>query len=148
MRAARAHRPHRRGRRAAEAIVYDYKGRNAVESASWRKKRKYQIALYILAARDVLGLEPIGGLYQPLGGKDQRAARARARATPTPGLRHGRRPTATRRDGFDAIVDGVAARTCAPRSPSCAPARSSRARTRCAYDGGCAYPTICRCEAA
>ncbi|MEA2138428.1 MAG: hypothetical protein QOG56_1578, partial [Solirubrobacteraceae bacterium] len=55
-----------------EAIVYDYKGRNAPESATWRRERKYQVALYVLAARDVLGLDPIGGLYQPLGGRDQR----------------------------------------------------------------------------
>ena len=54
------------------AVVYDYKGRKAPDAASWRAKRKYQIALYILAARDVLGLDPVGGLYQPIGARDQR----------------------------------------------------------------------------
>jgi len=34
--------------------------------------RKWQVALYLLAAREVLGLEPVGGLYQPLGAKDLR----------------------------------------------------------------------------
>ena len=128
-----------------EAIVYDYKGRNVVESANWRKERKFQIALYILAARDVLGLDPIGGLYQPLGGKDQRP-RGLVLAGADPGLdtvktdRH-------ERASFDAIVDGVLedvmrtvgelrAGTLEPRPHSCA------------YAGGCAYPAICRCEAA
>ncbi|MEA2148504.1 MAG: hypothetical protein QOD69_334, partial [Solirubrobacteraceae bacterium] len=88
-----------------EAVVYDYKGRNVVESANWRKERRFQVALYILAARDVLGLDPIGGLYQPLGGKDQRA-RGLVLAGADPGLdtvktdRH-------EREQFDAIVDGV-----------------------------------------
>jgi len=128
-----------------EAIVYDYKGRNVVESANWRKERKYQIALYILAARDVLHLDPIGGLYQPLGGKDQRA-RGLVLAGADPGLdtvktdRH-------ERDGFDAIIDGVledVLRTVSElRTGALAPRPHS-----CAWTGGCAYPTICRCEAA
>jgi ATP-dependent helicase/DNAse subunit B len=128
-----------------EAIVYDYKGRNVVESANWRKERKFQIALYILAARDVLGLEPIGGLYQPLGGKDQRA-RGLVLAEADPDLdtvktdRHGR-------EEFDAIIDGVledVMRTIAElRSGALQPRPHS-----CAWAGGCAYPTICRCEAA
>jgi RecB family exonuclease len=128
-----------------EAVVYDYKGRNVVESANWRKERKFQIALYILAARDVLGLDPIGGLYQPLGGKDQRA-RGLVLADADPGLdtvktdRH-------EREAFDAIVDGVledVRRTVAElRTGALAPRPQS-----CAWTGGCAYPTICRCEAA
>ena len=127
------------------AIVYDYKGRNVVESANWREKRKYQIALYILAARDVLGLDPIGGLYQPLGGKDQRA-RGLVLAGADPGLdtvkndRH-------ERAAFDAIVDGVledVRRTVAELRTGALEARPQS----CAWTGGCAYPTICRCEAA
>ncbi len=128
-----------------EAIVYDYKGRNVVESANWREKRKYQIALYILAARDVLGLDPIGGLYQPLGGKDQRA-RGLVLTDADPGLdtvRTDRRP----RPEFDAIIEGVledVLRTIGElRSGALEPRPAS-----CAYTGGCAYPTICRCEAA
>jgi ATP-dependent helicase/DNAse subunit B len=128
-----------------EAIVYDYKGRNVVESANWRKERKFQIALYVLAARDVLGLDPIGGLYQPLGGKDQRA-RGLVLADADPGLdtvKTDRHP----REGFDAIIDGVledVRRTVAElRTGALQPRPQS-----CAWTGGCAYPTICRCEAA
>ncbi len=128
-----------------EAVVYDYKGRNVVESANWRDKRKFQIALYVLAARDVLGLEAIGGLYQPLGGRDQRA-RGLVLAGADPGLdtvktdRH-------ERAAFDAIIDGVledVRRTVAElRTGALEPRPQS-----CAWTGGCAYPTICRCEAA
>ncbi len=131
---------------AGDAVVYDYKGRNVVESANWRKERRYQIALYILAARDVLGLHPIGGLYQPLGGKDQRA-RGLVLADADPGLdtvKTDRHP----RERFDAILDGVledVLRTVAElRSGALEPRPQS-----CAWDkSGCAYPTICRCDAA
>ena len=88
-----------------EAIVYDYKGRNPPDAASWRKERKYQVALYVLAARELLGLQPIGGLYQPLGAKDPRP-RGLVLADADPGLQTvatDRRP----REDFDAIVDGV-----------------------------------------
>jgi ATP-dependent helicase/DNAse subunit B len=128
-----------------DAVVYDYKGRNVVESANWRKERKFQIALYILAARDVLGLEPIGGLYQPLGGKDQRA-RGLVLADADPGLdtvktdRRGR-------EEFDAILDGVLEDVLRTVGELRSGALQARPHS-CAWTGGCAYPTICRCEVA
>jgi RecB family exonuclease len=127
------------------AIVYDYKGRNAVESARWRKERKYQIALYLLAARDVLGLEPVGGLYQPLGGRKQEPRGLVLRdADPDLGIvgtdRHDP-------DGFRAIVDGVVEDVLGAVAELRAGALEPRPDT-CAYEGGCAYPTICRCDAA
>jgi ATP-dependent helicase/DNAse subunit B len=128
------------------ALVYDYKGRMTVESANWRARRKYQVALYMLAAREVLGLDVIGGVYQPIGGRDQRA-RGLLREDADPGLqavRTDRRPP----DEFEAIVDGVLEDVLAVvaelRSGALAPRPES-----CTYnDKGCMYPTICRCEAA
>src|SRR5581483_11164810 len=38
----------------------------------WQRDRRLQVALYMLAARDLLRLEPVGGVYQPLG-SDRRA---------------------------------------------------------------------------
>lgn len=129
-----------------QAIVYDYKGRIAVESAKWREKRKFQVALYLLVARDVLGLDPVGGLYQPLGGRDQRPRGLLLEgAEPALGsVANDRRPRA----GFDAIVDGVLDDVREAVAELRAGALQPRPES-CAYnDGGCQYPTICRCEAA
>jgi len=129
-----------------EAIVYDYKGRNVKESACWRRERKYQIALYILAAREVLGLDPIGGLYQPLGGKDQRP-RGLMLAGADPDLdvvATDRHP----REDFDAIVGGVVQDVLGAVGELRSGALQPRPHS-CGYNGsGCAYPTICRCAAA
>ena len=128
------------------AVVYDYKGRMTVESANWRAKRKYQVALYMLAARDVLGLDPVGGLYQPIGGRNQRA-RGLLIEDADPGLkavRTDRRPRAE----FDAIVDGVLEDVLAVVAELRAGSLAPRPET-CTYnDKGCMYPTICRCDAA
>jgi ATP-dependent helicase/DNAse subunit B len=128
-----------------EAVVYDYKGRNVVESANWRKERRFQVALYILAARDVLGLDPIGGLYQPLGGKDQRA-RGLVLADADPGLDTVKTDRRQRAE-FDAIVDGVLEDVLRTVGELRTGALEPRPQS-CAWGGGCAYPTICRCEAA
>jgi RecB family exonuclease len=131
-----------------EAIVYDYKGRNAVASAGWRSKRKFQVALYILAARDVLGLTPIGGLYQPLGAKaDEQRARGLMLDDADPDLdtvatdRHAR-------SAFDAIVDGVLDDVLAAVEEVRAGALEPRPQSCTWDDSGCAYPAICRCDAA
>ncbi len=57
------------------AIVRDYKSGSArpeQQGARWQADRQLQVALYMLAVRELLGLEPVGGLYQPLGGGDLR----------------------------------------------------------------------------
>jgi hypothetical protein len=53
------------------AIVRDYKsrGRDGHRGARWEADRQLQVALYMLAVRRLLGLEPIAGFYQPLGGE-------------------------------------------------------------------------------
>ncbi len=131
---------------AGQAVIYDYKGRIAVESARWRTTRKYQVALYLLAARDVLGLEPLGGLYQPIGGRDPRA-RGLVLQDADPGLRTVRTDRHPQ-DAFDAIVDGVLEDVLAAVGELRSGALEPRPGT-CSYnDKGCAYPTICRCEAA
>ena len=128
------------------AIVYDYKGRNAPDAASWRRERKYQIALYVLAARDVLGLQPIGGLYQPLGGRDQRP-RGLVLAGEDPGLQTVATDRRERAD-FDAVIGGVVEDVLAAVGELRAGALEPRPQT-CGWNGaGCVYPTICRCNAA
>jgi hypothetical protein len=131
-----------------EAIVYDYKGRNAVASASWRAKRKFQVALYILAAREVLGLDPVGGLYQPLGARsDEQRARGLVLEHADPGLDT---VSTDRHPGtaFDAIVDGVVQDVLSAVEELRAGALEPRPQSCTWNDSGCAYPSICRCEAA
>jgi RecB family exonuclease len=58
------------------AIVRDYKSgaaRPEHQGARWATDRQLQVALYMIAVRELLGLEPVAGLYQPLGGGDLRA---------------------------------------------------------------------------
>ncbi len=58
-----------------QAIVRDYKSgarRDEWQGARWRTDSQLQVALYMLAVRQLMGLEPVAGLYQPLGGNDLR----------------------------------------------------------------------------
>jgi ATP-dependent helicase/DNAse subunit B len=56
---------------AGHAIVIDYKsrGRDGHRGARWELDRQLQVALYMLAVKRLLGLEPVAGFYQPLGGE-------------------------------------------------------------------------------
>ena len=55
-------------------LVWDYKsGASAHSAVEMEREGRLQIPLYILALRDLLGIEPVGGMYRALAGK--RAAR-------------------------------------------------------------------------
>jgi ATP-dependent helicase/nuclease subunit B len=63
------------------AVVRDYKtGKNVATASEFARKGTLQIQLYMLAARRVLGLDPIAGLYQPLGAADPGKRKARGLA--------------------------------------------------------------------
>jgi ATP-dependent helicase/DNAse subunit B len=65
---------------AARGIVWDYKsGKKAHTAAEIDRELKLQIPLYMLVLRDLVGVEPLGGLYRPLSG--DRKARGLLRAT-------------------------------------------------------------------
>ena len=65
---------------AARGIVWDYKsGKTAHSAAQIESEVKLQIPLYMLVLRDLVGVEPLGGLYQPLAG--ERKARGLLRST-------------------------------------------------------------------
>jgi len=54
----------------ARGAVWDYKsGKNVKSAVQIDRERKLQLPLYILVARDLLGIEPIAGLYRALGGE-------------------------------------------------------------------------------
>jgi RecB family exonuclease len=57
----------------ARAIVQDYKaGKTAHSARAIERELRLQIPLYMLVLRDLIGLEPLGGVYRPLAG-DRRA---------------------------------------------------------------------------
>jgi ATP-dependent helicase/DNAse subunit B len=125
-----------------EAIVYDYKGKTATAQAKWLEEGKLQIALYLLTVRHVLGLEPVGGLYQPLGGTE-----ARPRGAVLKDSDQGLQAFGTDRVDEERLEELLAACAAAART-AVAEIRAGAlepAPERCAYTGGCAHPTICRC---
>jgi ATP-dependent helicase/DNAse subunit B len=126
-----------------EAVVYDYKGRAAPPGASWARDGVFQVALYMRAVERLLGHQPAGGFYQPLAGRDIRA-RGVLDADSHLELDCVRTDRLGRADLHELIDECVAAALRAATQ-----ARSGALEPRpdtCAYGGGCAYPTICRCE--
>jgi ATP-dependent helicase/DNAse subunit B len=70
-------------------IVQDYKaGKRAHSAAQIESERKLQIPLYMLVLRDLVGIEPLGGIYRPLSGdrKARGLLRADAREDGVPGF--------------------------------------------------------------
>jgi ATP-dependent helicase/nuclease subunit B len=64
----------------ARGTVQDYKsGKHAHSAAEIERELRLQVPLYMLVLRDLVGLEPLGGLYRPLAGT--RRARGLVRAT-------------------------------------------------------------------
>ena len=127
----------------AKAVVYDYKGRLAPPAAKWTEQGNVQVALYMRAIEQLLGLEAVGGFYQPLSGGD---LRARGVLDGDSGVEiecvrgelreHGE----VRELLEEAVATARLAAAQAGRGEL-----EPRPRT-CAYRGGCMYPTICRCE--
>ncbi|HEU4974612.1 MAG TPA: PD-(D/E)XK nuclease family protein [Baekduia sp.] len=128
-----------------QGLVYDYKGKTATAQAKWLEEGKLQVGLYLLALRHVLGLEPVGGLYQPLGGKEPRPRGAVLRDA-DPGLD----TVATDRVDADRLEELL--EECARAATTAVEEiRAGALRPdpeRCAIGGGCAHPTICRCVTA
>jgi ATP-dependent helicase/DNAse subunit B len=70
-------------------IVQDYKsGKTGHSAAQIESELRLQIPLYMLVLRDVVGIEPLGGLYRPLSGerKARGLLRAEARGDGVPGF--------------------------------------------------------------
>jgi ATP-dependent helicase/DNAse subunit B len=127
-----------------EALVYDYKGKSAAPKAKWLDEGKLQVALYLLMLRHVLGLDPVGGLYQPLGAApDAQRPRGAVRDDADPGLD----TVQTDRVSADELEELLEA--CAQAAREAVDALRAGALEprpeQCAWGGGCAHPTICRC---
>ena len=73
----------------ARGIVWDYKsGKTAFSAAKIDSELRLQIPLYMLVLRDLVGIEPLGGLYRALAGERQARGllRASAREDGIPGF--------------------------------------------------------------
>ena len=120
------------------ALVRDYKNRTVHAGAKWADDGRLQVALYALAARELLGLEPVGAVYQPLAGPDLR---------PRGLVCAGGEGTWVLNDVVDADAFGCAledARTTALRAArDMVAGRIAPCPERCSPKG-CAHPTICR----
>jgi ATP-dependent helicase/nuclease subunit B len=65
----------------ARGIVQDYKsGKTAHSAAKIESELRLQIPLYMLVLRDLVGIEPLGGLYRALAGERQARGILRAEA--------------------------------------------------------------------
>jgi ATP-dependent helicase/DNAse subunit B len=126
------------------AIVRDYKGRSAVDSADrWLAKGKLQMGLYVRAVQQLLELEVVGGLYQQIGGDEPRPRGflvddADANLALTRGDRMAPEQAQALLDEIEeAAVEAVRE------------IRAGRLEPRpetCGWKGdGCSYPSICRC---
>ncbi|HWF34683.1 MAG TPA: PD-(D/E)XK nuclease family protein [Solirubrobacteraceae bacterium] len=127
------------------AIVRDYKSGRVNQGwavARWREDGTLQVALYMLAVRDLLELEPVAGLYQPLGGEELRPRGVVADDIPIAECVYEndrRDPDEIRRELADAAERAVAI--------------AARLRTgglepcpETCSGSGCLYPGICRTE--
>ncbi len=126
-----------------DAVVYDYKSSDAPAQAKWIGEHKLQVALYMLAVEQLLGLRVAGGFYQPLSGPDLRARgvldgdSAVALDTVRGDTQEHERMRELLGEALDAALQAA--------SQSSRGELEARPRT-CAFRGGCEFPTICRCE--
>jgi hypothetical protein len=130
---------------AGHAVVRDYKSgvkRPGWAAANWATDRQLQVALYMLVVRELVGMEPVGGFYQPLRGDDLRARGVFVRGTDV-----GAGVVGT--DGRDAgEVDALLA-DAAQRAVALAVSLRAGSLTPCPQTcsrDGCAYPAICRSQ--
>jgi ATP-dependent helicase/DNAse subunit B len=73
----------------ARGIVQDYKsGRTAHSASQIEQEKRLQIPLYMLVLRDLVGIEPMGGLYRALAGEREARGllRESAREDGVPGM--------------------------------------------------------------
>ena len=129
-------------------LVRDYKGGSRVlPAARWEKERRLQVALYMLAVRELLQLEPAGGVYVPLAGSDRRSRgllldelEDELGGGVVPGDRASREEIDQHLERARERALELAGRLRSGEVRPCPATCSWRAA------GGCTYPSICRVE--
>jgi ATP-dependent helicase/DNAse subunit B len=126
-----------------EAVVYDYKGSLAPPADRWLGERSIQVALYTRAVEALLGLSVAGGFYQPLAGRDLRARGVLAEdaGVELECVRGDTRPS----EEVQALIGELLELAREAARQADAGALEARPDTCGFGDGGCMYPSICRC---
>ncbi|MEA2450696.1 MAG: hypothetical protein QOG63_2628, partial [Thermoleophilaceae bacterium] len=128
-----------------QAVVRDYKtGKTTFPVAKWEDKNRLQAALYMLAVRELMGLEPVAGLYVSLAGGEKPRGLVREDAAPALGAVVAKNDAKPAEEFEEQIarararVGELAERMKAGDVRPCP--------ETCAWNGGCSYPSICRAE--
>jgi ATP-dependent helicase/DNAse subunit B len=125
-----------------DAVVIDYKASSAPPGARWLKGGQLQVALYMQAARQLLGLRVVAGLYQPLSGKDLQARGAMSVDMPPLECKAN---DLYEPEQLEELL-GAALELAREAAAQAASGALEPRPATCAFRGGCKYPTICRCE--
>jgi hypothetical protein len=126
--------------------VRDYKsGRTAYEVAKWEKDNRLQVPLYMLAVRELLHLEPVGGVYVPLADKDGRPRGLVAREY-ADDVGQGLFDNDLKDRGEFEEQLAAARRRVGELARSMRGGEVRPCPDSCAWNGGCSYPSICREE--
>ncbi len=128
------------------ALVIDYKSGKRADSykvGSWESENRFQAALYMLVVERLLSVRAAGGVYLPLGSdKPPRGMVAKDVEELGSGfVKTDRLPPEEFREKLEWALEQVRATDARMRAGElgCKP-------DSCAWNGGCSYPSICRCE--
>jgi RecB family exonuclease len=126
---------------AGRALVYDYKrsSAGAKPAAKWLAERSFQVALYMRACRDLLGLDVVGGFYQPVMAAEPRARGVLADDAKAPAVRTDIRS----HDDLGELEMELCEQARQAAVGAAGGQLEPRPRT-CPFSGtGCSYPAIC-----
>ncbi|HZG49385.1 MAG TPA: PD-(D/E)XK nuclease family protein, partial [Thermoleophilaceae bacterium] len=130
-----------------KALVIDYKSGKRVDRykvASWEPENRFQAALYMLVVETLLGLRAAGGVYVALGSDDARPRGMVASEVEELGGRFFDNDRLGEEE-FRAKLDWALARI-RETDESMRRGELCARPERCAWNGGCKYPSICRSE--
>ena len=130
------------------ALVRDYKSGKDVSGykvADWEKEHRFQAALYLHVAEQLLGLRAAGGVYVPLGGQERRPRGLLVQEVcgelDGDFYKEDAKPEEEFAERMERALDMVGETATAMRGGVLKACPDS-----CAYRGGCSYPSICRTE--